>query len=90
MQYDVFREVLGQFPIGRYVVNSCQLTDLVCHQGFKRIGVRVLHLGTVMLDQNDLLERLRMDKHPRLDGIKITCLDGEIIIDEPSHGSKLY
>ena len=87
MQYDHFEEVLDVFPMGRYQVNSCQLLDLLAHAGCRGIGVRVLHLGTVLLDRDDMAARLKTDQHPRLDAIKITCLDGEIIVDEPSHGT---
>ena len=87
MQYDHFEETLEQFPCGRFIVNSCQLRDLLHHQGCAGVGVRVLHLGTCLLDKADLLERLRDDRHPRLDGIKVTCLDGEVIIDQPSHSA---
>ena len=87
MQYDKFHEVLDVFPMGRYEVNSCQLLDLLSHKGCRGIGVRVLHLGTVLLDGDEIAKRLKTDQHPRLDDIKITCLDGEIIIDEPSHGA---
>jgi|GEM_PF-1678225 len=87
MQYDKFEEILDIFPMGRYVVNSCQLLDLLSHKDCEGIGVRVLHLGTVLLDSQEVSKRLRTDQHPRLDDIKVTCLDGEIIIDEPSHGA---
>ncbi|MYM62300.1 hypothetical protein [Pseudomaricurvus sp. HS19] len=88
MQYDKFVELHEQFPSGRYEVNSLQLRDLLTHSGCGGVAVRVLHLGTVLLDTAEMAERLRSDKHPRLDGIRITCLDGLIIIDEPSHGGK--
>ena len=87
MQYDKFVEVLDIFPMGRYELNSCQLLDLLAHKGCRGIGVRVLHLGPVLLDRKELSRRLKTDQHPRLDDIKVTCLDGEIIIDEPSHGA---
>lgn len=87
MQYDQFVEVLDIFPMGRYEVNSCQLLDLLSHKDCKGIGVRVLHLGTVLLDRLEMANRLKTDQHPRLDNIRVTCLDGEIIIDEPSHGA---
>lgn len=87
MQYDQFQEVLEEFPMGRFIVNSCQLKDLLEHAGCTGVEVRVLHVGTVTLNKSDLQERLKMDKHPRLDDIKITCLDGAVIIDEPSHGT---
>jgi hypothetical protein len=87
MQYDTFVETLDVFPSGRYIVNSCQLLDLLNHQGCQGACVRVLHIGTIGLDVSEIAERLKMDQHPRLDDIKITCLDGVIIIDEPSHGA---
>ncbi|NIB43741.1 hypothetical protein HBA55_29315 [Pseudomaricurvus alkylphenolicus] len=87
MQYDTFVELHELFPVGRYQLNSFQLRDLLGHQGCKGIAVRVLHLGTVQLDAADVAERLKCDNHPRLDGIKVTCLDGVIIIDEPSQGA---
>ena len=86
MQYDQFHEVYELFPSGRYVVNSLQLRDLLTHAGCNGVAVRVLHVGTVQLDKTDLVNRLGLDEHPRLDDIKVTCLDGVIIIDEPSHG----
>lgn len=86
MQYDQFTELHELFPSGRYLVNSHQLTDLISHSGCQGIAVRVLHLGVVRLERMDILERLRPENHPRLDDIKITCLDGVIIIDEPSQG----
>ncbi len=86
MQYDKFSELHELFPSGRYELNSFQLRDLLGHDGCKGIAVRVLHIGTVQLNAADVAERLKAENHPRLDGIKITCLDGEIIIDEPSHG----
>lgn len=86
MPYDKFEEMLEVFPSGRYLVNSFQLRDLLGHAGCKGAAVRVLHVGTVPLETDELADRLRPENHPRLDDIKITCLDGEIIIDEPSHG----
>jgi hypothetical protein len=87
MKYDTFVEMLDVFPSGRYTVNSLQLRDLIGHQGCSGVAVRVLHIGTVLLDSADVAERLKADNHPRLDDIRITCLDGLIIIDEPSHGA---
>jgi len=87
MQYDQFKELHELFPTGRYAVNSLQLRDLLGHNGCKGIAVRVLHIGTIVLDSADIAERLKSDNHPRLDGVKITCLDGVIIIDEPSFGN---
>ena len=87
MQYDKFKELHELFPSGRYVVNSLQLRDLIGHTGCDGVSVRVLHLGTVALDASDMSERLKSENHPRLDDIKITCLDGVIIIDEPSLGN---
>lgn len=86
MQYDKFVELHELFPTGRYVVTSLQLRDLLGHSGCTGIAVRVLHIGTVQLDSKDVSERLKPENHPRLDDIKVTCLDGNIIIDEPSHG----
>lgn len=86
MNYDKFEEVYELFPTGRYEVNSLQLRDLLLHNSCEGVAVRVLHIGTVLLDRADVIERLKTDNHPRLDGIKITCLDGTVIIDEPSHG----
>lgn len=83
MQYDKFTEILPVFPMGRYTVDSFQLRNLLNHEGCTGVATRVLHIGTVGLDKADLYQRLGSDKHPRLDNIKITCLDGEIIIDEP-------
>ena len=87
MQYDQFYELHDLFPSGRYIVNSLQLRDLLAHKGCDGIAVRVLHVGVVNLDREDMAERLKLENHPRLDEIKITCLDGVIIIDEPSHGA---
>lgn len=84
MQYDQFIELHEFFPMGRYKVNSHQLCDLMSHSGFKGASVRVLHLGTVTLNTDELVERLTEESRPRLDEIKITCLEGLIIIDEPS------
>lgn len=86
MQYDTFVELHELFPSGRYRLNSFQLADLLRHPGCQGIAVRVLHIGVVALDRDDVLQRLQPDSHPRLDDIKITCLDGVIIVDEPSHG----
>ena len=86
MQYDTFVETLDVFPSGRYLVNSLQLLDLLNHKSCQGASVRVLHLGTVALQIDDL--QARLTSHPRLDDIKITCLDSAIIIDEPSHGAK--
>ncbi len=86
MQYGAFEEVLPEFPMGRFEVTSHQLADLICHEGCSDVAVRVLHLGTFSLDQSDIVKRLKDEIHPRLDNIKITCLDGQIIIDEPSYG----
>lgn len=85
MQYDKFLELHEQFPSGRYQVNSLQLLDLLSHSGFKGIEVRVLHLGSCPLEASEIGLRLKSDSHPRLDGINITCLEGIIIIDDPSH-----
>ncbi len=87
MQYDTFTEIHELFPSGRYEINSLNLRDLLAHSGCKGIAVRVLHIGTIALDAADVAERLKPENHPRLDGIKITCLDGIIIIDEPSLGN---
>jgi hypothetical protein len=84
MNYDKFVEVYELFPSGRYEVNSFQLRDILLHTGCQGVAVRVLHLGTMQLDLNDVAERLREENRPRLDGIKITCLEGLVIIDEPS------
>lgn len=86
MQYDVFKEVLPVFPMGRYLVNSFQLRNLIRHEGCTGVSTRILHVGTILLDKDDLCSRLSSDQHPRLDDIKITCLDGEIIIDNPDLG----
>jgi hypothetical protein len=83
MQYDKFIELHEQFPVGRYEVNSLQLLDLLSHKGFTGIETRVLHMGSFPLDTDEVAKRL--NQHPRLDGINITCLDGTIIIDEPNH-----
>ncbi|GAB3106726.1 hypothetical protein G8770_07605 [Aestuariicella hydrocarbonica] len=88
MQYDTFVELHELFPVGRYALNSFQLRDLLRHTGCKGVAIRVLHIGVVHLDLDDIAERLKPENHPRLDGIKITCLDGIIIIDEPSHTGK--
>jgi hypothetical protein len=85
MQYEKFHELHEQFPAGRYEVNSLQLLALLSHSGFKGVEVRVLHLGSFALSESEVATRLRSDQHPRLDGINITCLEGIIIIDEPSH-----
>ncbi|MGH1372926.1 MAG: hypothetical protein ACRBBW_12860 [Cellvibrionaceae bacterium] len=87
MQYDKFTEVHELFPSGRYEINSLNLRDLLAHSGCEGVAVRVLHIGTIALDAADVAERLKPENHPRLDGIKITCLDGVIIIDEPSLGN---
>ncbi len=87
MQYDKFTELHELFPTGRYEINSLNLRDLLAHSGCQGVSVRVLHIGTVSLDASDVAERLKPENHPRLDGIKITCLDGVIIIDEPSLGN---
>lgn len=86
MQYEKFVELHELFPTGRYELNSLQLKDLLQHSGCKGIAVRVLHIGVIALDREDIAERLKLENHPRLDGIHITCLDGVIIVDEPSHG----
>ncbi len=86
MQYDKFIELHELFPVGRYELDSFQLRSLLMHTGCKGIAVRVLHVGIVQLDAEDLASRLSAEHHPRLNGIKITCLDGLIIIDEPFHG----
>lgn len=86
MNYDKFVELHELFPSGRYEVNSLQLRDILLHASCKGVAVRVLHLGTVQLDLADVAEQLKVDYRPRLDGIKITCLEGLVIIDEPSHG----
>jgi len=80
MQYATFDEIQVMFPMGRFKVNSCQLSNILNHDKCRGVMVRVLHLGTFNLDRSDMLSRLR------LDNIKITCLDGEVIIDEPSYG----
>lgn len=85
MNYDRFVELHELFPSGRYEVNSFQLRDILLHSGCKGVAVRVLHLGTMELELTDVAERLKADQRPRLDGIKITCLEGLVIIDEPSH-----
>ncbi len=87
MQYDQFVELHQRFPCGRYEINSFQLRNLLLHEECLGVAVRVLHVGTLQLDRTELIERLRPENHPRLDNIKITCLDGEVIIDEPSHVS---
>lgn len=87
MQYDKFDEVLPVFPMGRYLIDSFQLRNLLNHECCKGISTRVLHIGTLTLDQAEVCDRLSSDRHPRLDNIKITCLDGEIIIDEPHFGN---
>jgi len=87
MQYDQFLELHELFPVGRYLVNSLQLCDLLAHEGYQGVAVRVLHLGTVNLSTEEMLQRLQTSDLPRLDDIKITCLDGIIIIDEPSLGN---
>jgi len=86
MQYDQFTEVLATFPSGRFIVNSFQLRNILSHAHCKKVGVRVLHIGTLDLDINDVIGRLASYSHPRMDNIKITCLDGEVIIDEPYQG----
>jgi len=87
MQYDQFIELHELFPLGRYRVNSLQLRDLLTHAGCQGVAVRVLHLGTVNLSAEEMLQRLHNQDLPRLDGIKVTCLDGILIIDEPSLGN---
>ncbi len=87
MQYGEFVETLELFPAGRYLVNSLQLLDLLSHKGCTGVEVRVLHIGTIALDQDELRSRLHQPDLPRLDDVKITCLDGTIIIDEPSWGN---
>lgn len=87
MKYDQFIELHELFPMGRYEVNSLQLLDLLSHEGFKGVEVRVLHLGTVALDRDEMNQRLKNTALPRLDNIKITCLEGILIIDETSHGN---
>lgn len=87
MQYDQFVELHELFPVGRYELNSHQLQDLLSHQGCLGVAVRVLHLGTINFDKDEVMKRLSSDL-PRLDHIKITCLDGIIIIDEPSMGNR--
>lgn len=87
MQYDQFIELHELFPTGRYQVNSLQLRDLLTHQGCGGVAVRVLHLGTVNLSSEEMLQRLQTPDLPRLDEIKVTCLDGILIIDEPSLGN---
>ncbi|MDN3639691.1 hypothetical protein QWY82_12875 [Simiduia curdlanivorans] len=86
MKYDQFTEVLATFPSGRYIVNSFQLRNILSHAHCKKVSVRVLHIGTLDLDMNDVIDRLASHSHPRMDNIKITCLDGEVIIDEPYLG----
>lgn len=86
MDYGKFEEVLPQFPMGRFNVNSNQLVDLLSHEGCTAVSVRVLNLGTVNLDREEMIHRLQQDFNPRLDDIHITCIQGEIIIDNPSHG----
>lgn len=83
MKYDDFTEIHPQFPVGRYRVDSFQLQSLLTHAQCKGVSVRVLHLGTMALDRNDMIKRLSSHAHPRLDKICITCMDGEVIIDEP-------
>lgn len=88
MNHDKFVELHELFPSGRYEVNSLQLRDILLHEGCKGVAVRVLHLGTMQLELADVAERLKVDHRPRLDGIKITCLEGLVIIDEPSRGEQ--
>ena len=86
MKYDSFSEVLPVFPSGRFTLNSLQLRDILSHAGCKSVSVRVLNLGTIQLQLSDVIKRLDSHAHPRIDDIKITCLDGEVIIDEPDQG----
>lgn len=87
MQYDKFDEVLPVFPMGRYLIDSFQLRNLLNHEYCNGISTRVLHIGTLALDKAEVCDRLSSEQHPRLDNIKITCLDGEVIIDEPHFGN---
>lgn len=87
MQYDKFTEIHPIFPMGRYLVDSFQLRNLLNHEGCAGVSSRILHVGTINMSKEDLCQRLASDNHPRLDEIKITCLDGEIIIDNPDHGN---
>lgn len=82
MRHEPFLEVLAQFPSGRFCVNSLQLRDLLVHGGCTGVGVRVLNLGTMLLDKQAMIDQLDSKVHPRMDDIKVTCLDGEIIIDQ--------
>lgn len=84
MKYDTFTELQPLFPSGRYRVNSFQLRNLLAHSGCRGVSVRVLHLGTMALNREEMMRRLASSEHPRLDNIHITCIDGELIIDEPS------
>lgn len=86
MKYDKFTEVLPLFPTGRFTLNSLQLRDVLSHGGCTSVCVRVLNLGTMPLNREDVIKRLDNHAHPRVDNIKITCLDGEVIIDEPNQG----
>lgn len=86
MKYETFTEIRPLFPSGRYRVNSFQLRNLLAHSGCLGVSIRVLHLGTMALDRGELMRRLASCEHPRLDDIHITCMDGELIIDEPTLG----
>ena len=82
MQYDKFTEVLTAFPSGRFLVNSFQLRDILSHAECKSVSVRVLNIGSLNLEMSEVISRLSSHLHPRLDNIRITCLDNEVIIDE--------
>lgn len=84
MRYEIFTELQPLFPSGRYRVNSFQLRNLLAHSGCRSVSIRVLHLGTMALERDELMRRLASSEHPRLDDIRITCMDGELIIDEPA------
>lgn len=83
MKYDKFTEVHPQFPTGRFLVDSFQLQNLLVHAHCKGVCIRVLNLGTLSISKVDLIQKLSSHEHPRLDNIRITCMDGEVIIDEP-------
>jgi len=88
-----------KFPHGNFYVNSFTLATLIEHKECIGVHVNILNIGSMRLDKKQVVHNLVGTVgakaaglinpsaliHEQIDGIKVCCLDNEVIIENPEH-----
>jgi hypothetical protein len=66
---------------GNWIVDSDTLETIVKTSG--EVWVMLLNIGSMRLDREQVLYNIKT--HRKIQGIRVTILDGDVIINNPEH-----